>query len=196
MSTADRVREVTLRLVDLLEAEGIPYFFMGGVAVPIWGIPRATYDVDLTLSVEESGLREFLAFARRSGFAVDPVFEVGFRDVVSGMQKISIEWWTEEPRRVEVDVFLVTTDYQRAAFPRRRRVKIDGREFWVVAPADLILHKLVAGRPKDFADVQNVLLVQGVPDPEYLATWARRLGVEDLLARALRDAGLSPLGEG
>jgi hypothetical protein len=190
MSFADHVRGVALGLLDLLESEGIPYAFMGGIVVPVWGIPRATYDVDVTLLADDATLQRFLAAARGKDFTVEPHFETGFRDRLAGMDKLRIERWTPESRRVEVDVFLVTTEYQRAAFERRVQVRIDSRQAWVLGPADLILHKLVAGRPKDLADIQNILAVQGLVDADYLRNWCRRLGVEHRWQEALRQAGL------
>ena len=188
MNFANRVREAALRLIDLLESTGTPYALMGGIAVPVWGIPRATFDIDLVLSVDDRGLAGFLEAAKGAGFEVDAPYESGFRDVLKGMEKIRIEWWTPESRRVEVDVFLVSTPYQEAAFSRRQQVKIDGREAWVLSAADLILHKLVAGRAKDLADVQNILAVQGIPDEDYLRAWAGRLQVSQALDRAIEDA--------
>ena len=146
MNFADHVRGVTLRLIDLLEENSVPYALMGGIAVPVWGIPRATYDIDVMLSVTDRGLREFIGLAAAQEFQIEAAYEKGFRDVLEGMEKIRLEWWTPESRRVEVDVFLVTTPYQEAAFARRRRVRIDGRETWVLSAADLILHKRVDPR--------------------------------------------------
>jgi hypothetical protein len=190
MTFADELRSTLIRLVDLLESQGIPYALMGGIVVSIWGVPRATYDLDLTLEVDSALFERFLQSAKHAGFSVEEPFERGFRDVLAGMQKIRIEWWTKESRRIEVDVFLVTTPYQKAAFARRVRTSIDGRQAWVLGPADLILHKLVASRPKDRADVQNLLLVQGIPDDEYLRSWATRLGVARELEAAIAEAGL------
>ena len=192
MSFADDVQGVALRLVDLLEEEGTPYAVMGGLAVVVFGIPRVTYDIDVTLSVDEAGLERFLARVADRGFDVEEHFARGFRDQLAGMEKIRIEHWTDHPRRVEVDVFLVTSEYQRHAFSRRVRARIEDRQMWVLTAADLILHKLVAGRPKDLADIQNLLAVQGVPDEDYLRGWARRLSVDDVLDTALEQAGLGP----
>jgi hypothetical protein len=191
MSFADDVRQILHRLVELVERLQIPYMLMGGVTVPVWGIPRATYDVDMTLSLDEEGMNRFLRLAKEDGFQIEEAFQKGFRDVLDGMKKIRMEWWTATPRRVEVDVFLVTTEYQKAAFLRRKKVRIDDREVWVISPGDLILHKLTAGRPKDLADIQNVLAVQGIPDESYLRSWALRLGVERRLDKALAQAGLA-----
>jgi len=188
VSFADEVRGVALRLIDLLEQEGMEYALMGGLAVPVWGIPRATYDIDIVLSMDENGLRGFIDLVKSAGFRLDPAHEAGFRDALQGMEKILLEWWTPESRRVEVDVFLVTTPYQKAAFLRRCRVRLDGRDAWVLSAADIVLHKLLAGRPKDMADIQNILAIQGVPDSEYLEEWARRLKVESALDKAIESA--------
>ncbi len=235
MIGSDDIRGVVTRLLALLDAHSIPYFVMGGLAVPIWGIPRATFDVDVTLSIDEHGLTAFLSAAKASGFTIDAArsrpqpeiaasslprrrrrastaplagalrppessrhatilrpagtaFETGFRDVLHGMRKLKIEWWTTAGRRVEVDIFLVTTPFQQAAFARRVRARIEDREMWVLTAADLILHKLLANRPKDLADVQNLLAVQGVPGAQYLRDWAVRLGVADRLDEAIARA--------
>ena len=60
MSFPDDVRKVVMHFVDALENGGMDYMLIGGFAVPIWGIPRATYDVDITLSVDEAGMVAFL----------------------------------------------------------------------------------------------------------------------------------------
>lgn len=185
MTGTDDIRGVVTRLLELLDAHSVPYFVMGGLAVPIWGIPRATFDVDITLSIDERGLTAFLSAAKASGFTIDAPFEKGFRDVLHGMQKLKIEWWTTAGRRVEVDLFLVTTSFQQAAFARRVRARIEDREMWVLTAADLILHKLLANRQKDLADVQNLLAVQGVPDEVHLRAWAARLGITDRLDAAI-----------
>lgn len=71
------------------------------------------------------------------------------------------------------------------------RVPGIAQELRVISAADLILFKLLADRPKDRLDVQNVLTVQGIPDPDYLATWAKRIGLDERLHRALVEAGLA-----
>ena len=60
-----------------------------------------------------------------------------------------------------------------------------------MSPADLLLFKLLADRRKDRLDVQNILTVQGTPDPSYLREWATKLGLSAKLHAALAEAGLS-----
>jgi hypothetical protein len=90
-----------------------------------------------------------------------------------------------------VDLFLVTTEYQRAAFARRRNAKLLSLVVWTMAPEDLVLHKLMAGRDRDLADVGEILALARDLDLAHLRTWAPRLGVEVLLEDRLRRAGLA-----
>ena len=62
-------------------------------------------------------------------------------------------------------------------------------DVYVVSAADLVLFKLVAGRRKDWVDIENVIAVQGVPERDYLRTWAKRLGIEDRLAKVIGPLG-------
>ncbi len=65
----------------------------------------------------------------------------------------------EERHVWDVDLFLVTTPYQRAAFARRRQVLFLGADRWMITPEDLILHKLLANRRKDLLDVEEILKI-------------------------------------
>ncbi len=90
---------------------------------------------------------------------------------------------------VPVDVFLSETPYQRAAFARRRRHETDLGSLWLISPEDLLLHKLLADRPRDRADVADLLLVVGPLDRIYLDHRAECLGIRDRLDRVLLDSG-------
>lgn len=89
-----------------------------------------------------------------------------------------------------IDLFLVTTDYQRSAFGRRRSAKLSGADVWTIAPEDLILHKLMAARERDLADIGEILAMTRELDLPYLRRWAQALGVTDGLEERLRRAGL------
>jgi predicted nucleotidyltransferase len=91
-----------------------------------------------------------------------------------------------EGRGIDADVFLAETDFQQEVLARRIKAEVEGRRLDVVTPEDLILFKLVASRPRDLIDVQDVLFMQGQLDEAYLRRWAWPLGVaaklDDVLA--------------
>jgi hypothetical protein len=84
-----------------------------------------------------------------------------------------------------IDLFEATTPFLESVLERRIEIDLGRGRLWVCSAADLILLKLLADRRKDRVDVENVLLVQGVPEPEYLRRWAAALGLEQRLTRAL-----------
>lgn len=189
--TPDSVDEALKELIAAAEEARIDYGLLGGYAVATWGVPRATYDVDLLVAPAADGIARLFDACSARGFAVDDVYRRGWRDRVGDMLLAKVQLF-RDGRAVTCDVFPVSTPFQEAAFTRCRKIQVPGleREVRVVSPADLVLLKLLADRPKDRVDVQNVLLVQGIPDREHLFDWARRLGITERLQRALRDAGL------
>jgi hypothetical protein len=88
---------------------------------------------------------------------------------------------------VKVD-FVVRKDdeYRLQEFGRRRQVRIDDADVWMVSPEDLVLSKLLWAKDSrselQLRDVTSVLRIQGDRmDSSYLEEMAERLGVTDVL---------------
>jgi hypothetical protein len=173
----------------------VPVVLVGGYAVVTWGVPRATFDIDVLVDADEVGLQRCLRRLEANGVGVEAAYLAGWRDQVRDMPLVKALMF-RDGRSIASDLFPVVTPLQRSAVQRARAIRLPGidAQALVVSPADLVLFKLMADRPKDRVDIQNVLTVQGVPDADYLRAWAQQLGVADRLARALGDAGLPPLG--
>ena len=77
-----------------------------------------------------------------------------------------------------VDVLRPRDAHDRQIFQRKRRKRMDGRSYWLVAPEDFVLQKLKVGRPRDFEDALSVLERSGnILDRRYLRRWAGKIGV-------------------
>lgn len=172
---------------NLFDRLGLPYAIMGGLAVRVHAVPRATFDVDFTVAVPRGSLPTLYAEVERLGYAVPEAQKGGWIDTVRGLPVVKFQL-TLADRPLDVDAFLAETPFQRELLARRVRVSADGWEAWFVTAEDLILLKLLAGRPKDRTDVADTLFIQGNPDVEYLRRWAGRLGVSAELAEALAAA--------
>jgi predicted nucleotidyltransferase len=69
---------------------------------------------------------------------------------------------------IRIDFILSFSDYERTAIGRARRIKV-GRTFVHFASLeDLVVHKMVAGRPRDIEDVESVLLKNPRYDAGYI----------------------------
>jgi hypothetical protein len=183
---AETVREVA----ELFERLAIPYVVMGGLAVRVYGIPRATYDIDFTAAVPRDRLPDLYAAVTGLGYTVPEPYTAGWVDEVGGMPLVKFRLYLGTGG-IDVDVFLAESPFQTNLLERRRRADVDGFTVWLVSPEDLILLKLIAGRPRDLADVGDVVFIQGRLDESYLRHWAASLGVLDALERVLHEPPVS-----
>jgi hypothetical protein len=170
--------------VRLFERIGTPYAIMGGLAVRIYGIPRPTYDVDLTIALDRARLPELYDLIRDLGYTVGDAHASGWVDLVAGMPVVKARLYLEG-RGIDIDLFLAESSYQQQLLARRRRQELEGVPVWFVSPEDLVLLKLVSHRPRDVADVTDVLFTQGQLDEVYMREWAATLGVSARLDEAL-----------
>jgi hypothetical protein len=152
-------------------------------------VPRATFDVDVLTTDDVAKLDRFFAACEAKGFEVPVEYRRGWGDRLADLSLLKVRLFAGG-RAVTVDVFVAATPFQKAALDRRCEVTVPSRPapLPVVTAADLLLFKLLARRPKDRLDVQNVLAVQGVPDEPYLREQARRLGIVAELDAAIEEA--------
>jgi predicted nucleotidyltransferase len=178
------VIETLAAVVELLDRLNFPYAVMGGIAVRAYAIPRATYDVDLTIAVEHSQVPELFVALKNLDFAIPEPYESGWVDRISGMPLLKLKRYYEETT-LDVDLFLVESEFQKKVMKRRVQVDTEGQNYWMVTPEDLILFKLVADRPRDHVDVADMLFMQDQLDLAYMRSWAKVLEVETKLDQAL-----------
>lgn len=177
--TIDARFEDTLdRVLSVLERARIAHALIGGLAVAAWGAPRATEDIDLLADAAPSP--ELDASLRQAGF--EPEWRRGGpEDPVPLLLRLR-----QAAGGPEVDVICATRRWQHEILQRAVRIRVpDGPELPVAAVEDLIVLKLLAGGPRDVADVADLLERSG-PLPDLDARAAAR-GVSDLLRR-VRDS--------
>lgn len=164
-----RLEEALITLVRFLDNNGLPYMTIGGIAGLLWGVPRATFDVDVTIWASgrdgEIALRLSKAFESR---APDPA---GFvRD--TGVLPIKVG-------DIPADIVFGRFPYEEAAMRRAARMVIGGQEVRVCTPEDLILHKIISERPKDLEDVRALARLRGRKlDRSYLDPRVRGLAAD------------------
>jgi predicted nucleotidyltransferase len=179
----DALRQV----VQLLDELQIPYVVMGGIAARVLGIPRPTHDVDFTLVVDRPVLLQLFDRLEALGFTIAESYRKCWIDRVEEMPLVKARMYLDG-RGVDVDMFLCESTFQESLISRRQRQNVEGIELWMVTPEDLILLKLLAGRTRDWADVGDVLFMQGELDTAYMRHWAKQLEIEPRLEKALAEA--------
>lgn len=176
--------EAARRIGECLDEDGLPYAIGGALALGVWGVPRATKDVDLSVFVARTELTRVLDSLERAGVMLSR--DQAAKDVDRiGLAKGRLG-------NVTVDLFL-SEHPQYAEMGRRIRRVVDptGWAAPFISPEDLCIHKLVFGRHKDVGDLENLFAVRPDLDVAYIRGWLeqmvpandRRLAVLDDLAR-------------
>ncbi|HLX12336.1 MAG TPA: nucleotidyl transferase AbiEii/AbiGii toxin family protein [Bacteroidota bacterium] len=154
-------------VAKVLRAAQIPYIIMGGQAVLQYGSPRLTKDVDVTVGV---GIEEFER--------VRKAFEGSkFVPVSSNPGKFVRETYVfilEDPKTaVRVDVIFTDLEFEREAIRRAKTIKVDNTPVAFASIEDLIVQKIVAGRPRDLEDVAGILAHKYKLDRDYIEGWLK-----------------------
>lgn len=174
-------------VVNVLVQHQIPYAVMGGLAVRLYAIPRFTNDVDLTISIARDKLVLLFDSLRKINCEIPSPFDQGWLDSVAGFPFFKVDF-VHDDRTIEIDIFISETDFQDSLIRRRREIETPVGTITFVSPEDLILLKLIASRPRDLIDVQEVFFTLGQLDIAYLKEWASRLSIKDALQTALDQA--------
>ena len=105
------------RLARALDAAGLPYMVIGGQAVLLYGAPRLTQDVDVTLGVAPDRLADVLAVVEQ--LALRPLVEP--ETFVAETLVLPCE---DAETGLRVDVVFSFPGYERGAIGRARPVML------------------------------------------------------------------------
>ncbi len=167
-----------------LENHHLDYALIGGIAVAVWGEPRATFDVDLVVTAGAEQVEHLRSAIRQEpAFLLEPE-TLSFPPHTLVLRAHLLGPPVEEPDLILVDFLFLEAGFSRAILGRRLSVAVAGRQVWICSPEDLILLKLLAGRVKDLEDARGVLAGQRRRiDLAYLEDRVQHLGCRENWAR-------------
>ena len=180
------------RLADALDSLGIRYAVGGSMASAFYGTIRFTRDADISVEAFSPVADRFYELLKDEFYVSREAMEEALRshrsfNVVHFATSFKIDLFVQGP-----------DEFERQLLTRSRRLRLSPtgqRDLSVVSPEDIVLLKLVWFREtggtsdRQWSDVVGVLGVQGKSlDREYLTTWAKKLGVQELLDRAMAEA--------
>ena len=182
-------QELLIRLVDFLDEVRIPYMLTGSIASSLHGEPRSTHDLDVLVVLDRTSAAQLLKAFSEPEYYLD---DNSVREALGNFGMFNLISLAEGDK---VDFWMLTQDpFDQSRFSRRTTVTFMGRQLVVSSPEDTILAKLhwaklSGGSEKQVHDARRIFEVQkGRLDANYLQEWARKLSVEDSLARIEQEA--------
>lgn len=144
-------------LIDAIDKAKLKYAVVGGYALALHGLLRATVDVDLVLSLNQKDFELIESILLKLG--LQSRLPIKAREVIQFREEYienrNLIAWSfadfKNPTR-QVDI-LIALDLKKIVV---EKVAVGGRKISVASLADLLKMKLKAGRPQDLVDAQNI----------------------------------------
>ena len=138
---------------QFLLQQGWRFCFIGGVAVQRWGNPRFTHDLDLTL---------LTGFGREETF-VDALLEE-LEPRQPGAREFALQnrvLLARTRNGVEIDIALGALPFEERCVARATPWTLrESLALTTCSAEDLVVHKVFAGRGRDWDDVETILIRQ------------------------------------
>lgn len=168
------VLEAAFEIQRFLAQAGERFCIIGAVALQRWGEPRATRDVDLTILCEFG--RESAVVDRLLGGFVPRIADA--RDFARKSRVVLLK----SAGGVGIDVALGGLPFEERCVERSSDWPVAGAMLRTCSAEDLVVLKAFAARPRDWLDVESIIVRQGTK-----LDWPLVYGELEPLA-ALREA--------
>ena len=159
--------EIICSISSQLERRNISYMLIGGQAVLLYGEPRLTRDIDITLGVDVDKLNNIISLVD------DLCLKILSDNIETFVRETMVLPVVHEETGIRIDFIFSFSPYERQAIEKARKVRMLDQDVYFAAPEDVIIHKIVAGRPRDIEDVRDILLKMPEIDIAYIRQWLK-----------------------
>lgn len=181
--------DVIALFVPPLNAQGVSYAVVGGVATIIYSAPRLTNDIDLVVALPGASIHELLAAFTSDDFFVPPLETVQEEVRRLGGGHFNI---IHLPSAQKADFYPAGNDPLDAmALERYQRHLVGGHMLRVAPPEVIVIRKLEwyrdGGAERHLRDVRGILEYGGAAlDRQILEALVAQRGLRPELAAAMR----------
>jgi hypothetical protein len=172
-----------------LERLGVRYYVGGSVASSAYGESRSTQDADLAAQLTVQHIGPLMEAWQQDYYVTESMM----REAIEGRRSFNL---IHTPTMMKVDIFIPQAlPFDQSTLQRASQMTLASRGqellVWIASPEDVLLHKLIWYRKggeisdRQFDDIRGIINIQGPKlDRDYIARWAKDLGVEDLWTSA------------
>jgi cellobiose-specific phosphotransferase system component IIB len=137
-------------LVTALDENNIEYAVCGGLALTIYGFPRATFDIDILIQAES--LEKAYEIAAQKGYNIRGL-DMSFKGRAVEIRRVSkID---ADGEVLSLDLLLVTPQVADV-WKTKEILEWQNKWLWIVSQQGLIKMKRLSARPKDLIDIGRI----------------------------------------
>jgi len=130
------------------------WFVFGAQAVTVYGVPRLSADVDVTLALVPDAPERFAREMKEAGFSLR-VDEADF------VRRTRVMPFVHVATGMPLDIVLAGSGLEGEFLDRAVTTDVGGTAVPLIDLADLIIAKVLAGRPKDLDDARALWRLHG-----------------------------------
>ena len=142
----DRLQDV----FECLRKHNVKYLVIGGIAAVLYGVPRATFDLDILIDATPDNAQNLLIAFQEAG--------LGTALLTTADELLATEVMVFKDRaRHDVQTSTPGIEFKEA-WKNKNTVQYQNTDLNVVSRSDLIASKIAAGRKVDLEDVELLQL--------------------------------------
>jgi len=161
------LKNLIKRVAKEFKKNNIDYMIIGGQAVLIYGEPRLTRDIDITIGATIEKLEDILKIAKNLNLKILP------EDPYKFVKETMVLPLLDEKTGFRIDLIFSFSEYEKEALKRVNKIKINKIYVNYVSIEDLIIQKIISGRERDIEDLKTILIKNKKIDEKYILKWLR-----------------------
>ena len=151
---------------ERLREAKIPHAIGGALALAYYAEPRATIDIDLNVFLPSERWQEVVDALTPLGVNAGKLDPMALQR--DGQCRL---WWGDNP----VDLFFAYDEIHDEMRKKARRVPFAGTTLPILAPEHLAVCKAMFDRPKDWLDIEQMLVATDYLDLSEVEQWLERM---------------------
>ncbi len=146
----------------------IPYIVIGNQAVLVYGNKKSIHDIVIIIDLAIDEISEIETIIK----------ELDLEILVDNYYEFVNDTYTlpcsSEKFRMKVDFIFSSSEYDKMTFARSNIIEVDEYGVKFASLEDIIIHKMVSGKPGDFEDIKSIVSKNRDFQDDYISRWLNR----------------------
>jgi len=165
--------KLLVSIAKQFENYDIPYIIIGGQAVLLYGEPRLTKDIDITIGLNIDMVDKIVKIMQEISLKPLP------KDLNQFVKQTMVLPLIETESGTRVDLIFSFSQFEQDALKRANIITINNTGVRYASLEDMIIFKVFSGRPRDIEDARKILVKNQNADIKYIKEQLKILSLEE-----------------